>query len=69
MQQAYLFRAALSEARTEVTLRQRKDSAAIRSTLTALRREVDALDAKMKTDIANLKHEYDDVVILEIMTE
>ncbi|THH12344.1 hypothetical protein EW145_g51 [Phellinidium pouzarii] len=55
--QAYLFRAALSEARNEITLRQRNDSATLRSSLAALRREIDSLDVKMKSDIANLKHE------------
>ncbi|KLO16342.1 hypothetical protein SCHPADRAFT_848257 [Schizopora paradoxa] len=55
--EAYLFRAALSESKTEVSLRQRNDSAAIRASLAALRREVDALDNKMKTDIATMKHE------------
>ena len=56
-QQAYLFRAALSEARNEISLRQRNDSTALRTTLAALRREIDNLDGKMKSDIANLKHE------------
>ncbi|KAH8118451.1 hypothetical protein DFH11DRAFT_1503128 [Phellopilus nigrolimitatus] len=55
--QAYLFRAALSEARNEITLRQRHDSATLRTGLAALRREIDALDIKMKSDITNLKHE------------
>ena len=55
--QAYLFRAALSELRTEITLRQRNEAAVIRNLLAALRREVDALDNRMKSDVANLKHE------------
>ncbi|KAI5124728.1 hypothetical protein M0805_005364 [Coniferiporia weirii] len=55
--QAYLFRAALSEARNEISLRQRNDSATLRTSLAALRRELDSLDVKMKSDIANLKHE------------
>ncbi|EJD01329.1 uncharacterized protein FOMMEDRAFT_111066 [Fomitiporia mediterranea MF3/22] len=55
--QAYLFRAALSEARNEISLRQRNDSATIRTSLAALRREIDSLDGRMKSDIANLKHE------------
>jgi len=55
--QAYLFRAALSELRAEVTMHTRNDSAAIRTATTALRRDVDRLDVKMKEDLATLKHE------------
>lgn len=54
---AYLFNAALSELRTELTLRTRKETATLRTSLNALKKEVDILDAKMKEDIANLKHE------------
>lgn len=57
LQQAYLFRAALSELRTEMTMRTRHGSAGVRTATSALRREVDALDGQMKEDIANLKHE------------
>ncbi|KAG8862638.1 hypothetical protein FRB96_001197 [Tulasnella sp. 330] len=56
---AYLFRAALSELRTELTMRTRKETATLRTALTALRKETDSLDAKMKEDIASLKHETD----------
>ncbi|KAF8974251.1 hypothetical protein BDZ97DRAFT_1772616 [Flammula alnicola] len=55
--QAYLFRAALSELRAEMTMSTKNDSASIRAATTALRREVDLLDVKMKEDIGNLKHE------------
>ncbi|KAF8913837.1 hypothetical protein CPB84DRAFT_1757678, partial [Gymnopilus junonius] len=55
--QAYLFRAALSELRAEMTMATKNDSAAIRAATAALRREVDRLDVKMKEDIGNLKHE------------
>ncbi|THH33763.1 hypothetical protein EUX98_g421 [Antrodiella citrinella] len=55
--QAYLYRAALSELRTEMTMRTRNGSAAMRTATSALRREVDALDGHMKEAIANLKHE------------
>ncbi|TFK43600.1 hypothetical protein BDQ12DRAFT_675248 [Crucibulum laeve] len=55
--QAYLFRAALSELRAEMTMNTKNDSAAIRAATAALRREVDRLDVKMKEDIGNLKHE------------
>ncbi|KAJ3559831.1 hypothetical protein NM688_g105 [Phlebia brevispora] len=55
--QAYLFKAALSELRTEITMRTRNESAAMRTATAALRREVDALDGQMKEDLATLKHE------------
>ncbi|KAJ4466522.1 hypothetical protein J3R30DRAFT_3719299 [Lentinula aciculospora] len=55
--QAYLFRAALSELRSEMTLNTKNDSATVQSATTALRREVDKLDIKMKEDITTLKHE------------
>lgn len=58
LQQAYLFRAALSELRAEISLMTKNDSAAIRASTAALRREVDRLDVKMKEDITTLKHEY-----------
>lgn len=58
LQQAYLFKAALSELRTELTLLTRNESAAMRTASTALRKEVDAVDGRMKEDISNLKHEY-----------
>ncbi|KAJ3869699.1 hypothetical protein EV359DRAFT_76496 [Lentinula novae-zelandiae] len=55
--QAYLFRAALSELRSGMTLNTKNDSATVQSATTALRREVDRLDVKMKEDITTLKHE------------
>jgi hypothetical protein len=55
--QAYLFRAALSELRAEMSLSTRNESAAIRTATAALRREVDRLDVKMKEDVSTLKHE------------
>jgi len=36
----------------------KNDSAAIRASTAALRREVDRLDIKMKEDVATMKHEY-----------
>jgi len=57
LQQAYLFRAALSELRAEMTMNTNNDSAAIRAATSALRRDVDKVDVKMKEDIGNLKHE------------
>jgi len=55
--QAYLFRAALSEMRTELTTRSRAETAAIRAQSAALRREVDALSARVKESLDGLKHE------------
>lgn len=36
----------------------KNESAAIKTAMAALRRDVDALDVKMKEDISTLKHEY-----------
>ncbi len=58
MQQAYLFRAALSELRVGITMNAKNDSAAIRTASAGLRREVDKLDVKMKEDVGKLKHEW-----------
>ncbi|KAG6337370.1 hypothetical protein ID866_1743 [Astraeus odoratus] len=55
--QAYLFRAALSKLRAEHTGRSRNEIAAVRERVSALRREIDRLDVKMKEDLAHLKHE------------
>ncbi|KAJ8523479.1 hypothetical protein ONZ45_g74 [Pleurotus djamor] len=55
--QAYLFKAALSELRAETTTSTGNDVATIRTSTAALRREIDRLDIKMKEDIDTLKHE------------
>jgi len=55
--QAYLFRAALSEMRVEVTTRTRSETAAIRTQSASLRRDVDSLSARLKEGIDGLKHE------------
>ncbi|OBZ76202.1 Uncharacterized protein C27B12.07 [Grifola frondosa] len=55
--QAYLFKAALSELRTETSLLTRNETAAMRTATSSLRREVDALNGRMKEDVATLKHE------------
>ncbi|TFY69907.1 hypothetical protein EVJ58_g146 [Rhodofomes roseus] len=55
--QAYLFKAALSELRTETTMWTRNETAAIRTATAALRREVDTLDVRMKEDVGTLKHD------------
>lgn len=57
VQQAYLFRAALSELHAEMSMKIKNESAAINSATSALRREVERLDVKMKEDITNLRHE------------
>lgn len=36
----------------------RNEAAAVRTATTAVRREVDALDVRMREDVATLKHEY-----------
>jgi hypothetical protein len=43
--------------RAELTMNTNNNSAAIRAATTALRREVDLLDVKMKENLGNLKHE------------
>ncbi|KAM6495946.1 hypothetical protein JOM56_008652 [Amanita muscaria] len=55
--QAYLFRAALSELRGELTTSVKKNSAGLSTTRNAMRKEVDRLDVKMKEEIATMKHE------------
>ncbi|EJD53832.1 hypothetical protein AURDEDRAFT_180232 [Auricularia subglabra TFB-10046 SS5] len=55
--QAYLFRAALSELRTEMSMRTRNEFATIQSTTAQLRRETEALDGRMKEDVATLKND------------
>ncbi|KAL6306636.1 hypothetical protein BKA93DRAFT_772197 [Sparassis latifolia] len=55
--QAYLFKAALSELRTETTMLTRNEAAAMKTATSALRREVDTLNGRMKEDINALKHE------------
>ncbi|KAJ9125560.1 hypothetical protein QFC22_000522 [Naganishia vaughanmartiniae] len=54
---AYLFKAALSELRTELSVKARNDGIALRSTASLIRREVDSLSQKLKEDIGTLKHD------------
>ena len=56
-QQAYLFKAALSELRSETSVLTRNETAAMRAATAALRREVDTLETRMREEIATLKHE------------
>ncbi|TFK55746.1 hypothetical protein OE88DRAFT_1731399 [Heliocybe sulcata] len=55
--QAYLFKAALSELRAEINVRHGNETGAIKTNVTGLRREIDNLNQKMKEDIGTLKHE------------
>ncbi|KAI0002968.1 hypothetical protein BJV74DRAFT_876366 [Russula compacta] len=55
--QAYLLRAALSETRAEMTTRTRAETAAIRAQSAALRRDLDALSARLKESLDGLKHD------------
>lgn len=55
--QAYLFRAALSELRAEFSLHLRNESTGVRASAAMARKELDRLDANMKQAIDTLKHE------------
>ncbi|KAM5535626.1 hypothetical protein V8D89_010613 [Ganoderma adspersum] len=55
--QAYLFKAALSELRSETSALTRKETATMRSATSALRRETDTLSTRMNEGIVDLKHE------------
>lgn len=57
-QAAYLFNAALSELRTELSVQTRNDGLALKAMAVAIRREVEQLEQKMQEDIQTLKHEY-----------
>ncbi|KAG5461036.1 MAG: hypothetical protein BJ554DRAFT_6840 [Olpidium bornovanus] len=54
-QESYLFKAALSELRTELQIHRRNDTANLRSDVNTVMREVDALHIKLREDMANLK--------------
>lgn len=56
--QAYLFKAALNELRTELSVRARNDGTALRTAAGAIRREVEGLEVKIKEDVQTMKHEY-----------
>jgi len=56
-QQAYLFNAASSELRNEVTLRLRNELASLHTVTATIRREVDALGTQINEDVSNMKHE------------
>ncbi|GMK59190.1 hypothetical protein CspeluHIS016_0702050 [Cutaneotrichosporon spelunceum] len=54
---AYRFKAALSDIRTGHSMRSRRDGLAVRSATSATRREVDGLELKLKEDIAVMRHD------------
>ncbi|KAK4684488.1 hypothetical protein P7C73_g5686, partial [Tremellales sp. Uapishka_1] len=54
---AYLFKAALSELRTELSVRARNDGLVLRTNAGLIRREVEGLEQKLKEDIGTLKHD------------
>ncbi|KAK6908706.1 mitochondrial protein [Kwoniella mangroviensis CBS 8886] len=54
---AYLFNAALSELRTELSVQARNDGLALKAMAGAIRREVEGLEQKMKEDVQVLKHD------------
>jgi hypothetical protein len=67
--QAYLFKAALNELRTELSVRARNDGTALRTAAGAIRREVEGLEVKIKEDVQTMKHEYvQSVMISGVLT-
>jgi Protein of unknown function (DUF1640) len=66
-QQAYLFRAALSEMRAEMTTRSRGQTATIRAQSAALRRELDTLSTRLKENLDGLKHESVEIPLLPFL--
>ncbi|WRT69709.1 uncharacterized protein IL334_006699 [Kwoniella shivajii] len=54
---AYLFNAALSELRTELSVQARNDGLALKAAAGAIRREVEGLEQKIKEDVQVLKHD------------
>lgn len=56
-QQAYLFKAALSELRTLLSLRTRNGQASVRSLTLSAEREVEGLGDRIKEGVEQLKHE------------
>lgn len=57
IQQAYLFKAALSELRTLLSLRTRNGQASVRSLTLSAEREVEGLGDRIKEGVEQLKHE------------
>ena len=57
-QAAYLFRAALSELRAELSVRAKSDSLSLKQMTLAIRRDIESLEQKIKEDVQTLKHEW-----------
>jgi len=55
--QAYLFKAALTELRNDTAMRIRNETAGINTSLAASRRELDSLSGRMKEQLDTLRHE------------
>ena len=56
-QEQYLYRAALSELKTELSMRTKKESAALQQSSASIKKDVEALSSRMKEDISTMKHE------------
>ena len=54
--EAYLFRAALDELRTEVQVQARNDALALRSQTGGLQREVDSFNQKLREDMHDVRN-------------
>lgn len=54
--EAYLFRAALDELRTEVQVQARNDAMALRSQTGSLQRDIDAFNQKLREDMQSVRH-------------
>lgn len=55
--QAYLFKAALTELRNDTAMRIRNETAGIHTSMASSRKELDSLSARMKEQLDNLRHE------------
>jgi hypothetical protein len=56
-QQAYLFKAALTELRNDTAMRIRNETAGINTSMAACRKELDNVSARMKEQLDILRHE------------
>ncbi|KAI8143207.1 hypothetical protein BJV82DRAFT_611794 [Fennellomyces sp. T-0311] len=55
--ETYLFKAGLSELRTEVQTMRRNDTQMLQAEMTAVTREVEALEQRLKEDVASMRNE------------
>jgi len=55
--ESYLFKAALTELRTELQILRKNDAAALAIRTEIISREIDSLNQKLREDIANLKND------------